>query len=122
LKVLRMFGVPQIFVMVLGMCYRYVYLFIETIENTYLAIRSRVGGQIHYKKGQHLVAWNIASLWNRSYQLNEAVYGAMLSRGYTGEPVILDRFKSAPRDWVWLAFAVTVSAGLIFIGARRGVV
>ena len=86
LKVLRIFGLPQIFVMTLGMCYRYIFLFVEIIENTYLAIKSRVGSKIHYKKGQHLAAWNIASLWQRSYQLNEDVYKAMLSRGYRGEP------------------------------------
>lgn len=80
LKVLRIFKVPQVFVMTLGMCYRYIYLFVEIIENTYLAIKSRCGTKIHYKRGQHIVAWNIVYLWARSYQLNEEVYKAMLSR------------------------------------------
>ena len=109
LKVLRIFGIPQVFVMVLGMCYRYIYLFIEVIENRYLAIKSRVWRKIHYKKGQHMVAWNMASLWQRSYQLNETVYSAMLSRGYTGEPVVMNNFKTRPGDWVWLIFVVLLS-------------
>lgn len=90
LKVLRIFGIPQIFVMTLSMCYRYIYLFAEIIEHTYIGIKSRVGGVLHYKKGQHIVAWKIANLWERSQQLNEEVYNAMLSRGYTGEPKVLD--------------------------------
>ncbi|MBI4707116.1 MAG: cobalt ECF transporter T component CbiQ [Candidatus Omnitrophica bacterium] len=90
LRVLRVFRVPQVFVMILGMCYRYVYLFIEIIQNTYLAVKSRVGRQMHYKKGQRVVAWNIASLWIRSYDLSQQVYSAMLSRGYTGEPKTLE--------------------------------
>jgi len=102
LKVLRIFKVPQIFVMVLGMCYRYLYLFIETVEHTYLAIKSRVGVVTHYKAGQKIVAWNIASLWNRSVHLNEEVYQAMLSRGYKGEAVAWDDFKMRARDWLWL--------------------
>jgi len=85
LRTLRIFKVPQVFVMTLGMCYRYIFLFVEIVENTYLAIKSRVGAKVHYKKGQHIVAWNIAYLWARSYQLNEDVYKAMLSRGYRGE-------------------------------------
>jgi len=85
LRTLRVFKIPQVFVMTLGMCYRYIFLFVEIVEHTYLAIKSRVGVKIHYKKGRHIVAWNIAYLWARSYQLNEDVYKAMLSRGYRGE-------------------------------------
>ncbi|MCX5710258.1 MAG: cobalt ECF transporter T component CbiQ [Candidatus Omnitrophica bacterium] len=90
LKTLRSFGVPQVFVMTLGMCYRYIFLFAEVIENTYLAVKSRVGGAIHYKHGQHIATWRIASLWQRSLQLNREIYDAMLSRGYSGEPRVLD--------------------------------
>ncbi|HCJ66616.1 MAG TPA: cobalt ECF transporter T component CbiQ, partial [Elusimicrobia bacterium] len=104
LKVLRIFGIPQVFVMTLGMCYRYIYLFLEVVENTYLAIKSRVGTRLHYKKGQQIIAWNISSLWHRSYYLNEAVYNAMLSRGYTGEPALLNDFRVKSKDWVWLFF------------------
>lgn len=102
LKVLRIFGVPQIFVLTLGMGYRYIYLFLEVVENTYLAIKSRAGSRLHYKKGRQIVAWNIAALWHRSYHFNEAVYKAMLSRGYTGEPAVVDVFKTKLKDWLWL--------------------
>jgi len=113
LRVLRIFKIPQVFVTVLGMCYRYVFLFIETIENTYLAIKSRIGTRIHYKRGQHVVAWNIAYLWQRSYQLNEDVYKAMLSRGYRAEPVILNDFKIRTIDWLWLFFVALISASVL---------
>lgn len=121
LKVLRIFGIPQVFVMTLGMCYRYIYLFLEVVENTYIAIKSRVGTRLHYKKGQQIVAWNISSLWQRSYYLNEAVYNAMLSRGYTGEPVIPDDFKAKSKDWVWLFLTVGFFVGILFLGNRSGV-
>jgi len=98
--------------MVLGMSYRYIYLFVETIEHTYLGIKSRTGGVIHYRKGQSIVAWNIATLWQRSFKLNEDVYNAMLSRGYSGEPVLADEFKSSFKDWIWFSLVV-----IIFISA-----
>jgi len=85
LRALRVFKIPQVFVMTLGMCYRYIFLFVEIVEHTYLAIKSRAGVKMHYRKGQHIVSWNIAHLWVRSYQLNQDVYKAMLSRGYRGE-------------------------------------
>jgi len=111
-KVLRVFGVPQIFVMVLGMSYRYIYLFMETIWHTYLGIKSRTGGVIHHRKGRQIVAWNIAILWQRSFKLNEDVYNAMLSRGYTGESILTDGFKSTLKDWVWFSLIV-----IIFVSA-----
>ena len=118
LKVLRIFRVPQIFVMTIGMCYRYIYLLLEVIENTYLAIKSRVGTRLHYKKGQHVVAWNISALWGRSYHLSEDVYSAMLSRGYTGEPVILDDFATKLTDWVWLFFVAMFIVIIFYLKGR----
>lgn len=115
LKVLRIFKVPQIFVMILGMCYRYIYLFVGVVENTYLAIKSRVGTGMHYKKGQHVVTWSMASLWYRSYLFNEEVYSAMLSRGYRGEPVIFNDFKTRPRDWLWLGFVMIICAVPLYL-------
>jgi len=117
LKVLRIFGLPQVFTMVLGICYRYIYLFIGIIENTYLTMKSRTGNVMHYKRGQHIVAWNIASLWLRSYQLNEDVYRAMLSRGYSGEPVVLNSFKARLRDWLWLVLVMVII--VIVIASER---
>jgi cobalt/nickel transport system permease protein len=117
LRVLRTFGIPQAFVMVLGICYRYIYLFLEIIENTYLAIKSRVGRVIHYKKEQQIVGWNIAFLWARSCQLNEDVYKAMLSRGYSGEPQVLYDFKAGLKDWLWLVFVGV--AGICIIRFSR---
>lgn len=116
LKVLRSFKVPQIFVMILGICYRYIYLFVEIVENTYLAIKSRCGARVHYRRGQHIVAWNIAYLWLRSYQLNDEVYKAMLSRGYRGEPAVLNELKIRTRDWAVLACVIIVSALIFYFG------
>jgi cobalt/nickel transport system permease protein len=108
LKALRIFKIPQIFIMVLGMCYRYVYLFVEIIQNTYLAIKSRVGIGVQYQRGKNIVAWNIASLWNRSVGLNGEVYKAMLSRGYRGEALVWNDFKIRTRDWLWLSAVVVI--------------
>lgn len=118
LKVLRIFKIPQVFVMTVGMSYRYIFLFVETVENTYLAIKSRIGGRIHYKRGQHIVAWNITYLWDRSRQLNEQVYNAMLSRGYRGEPVIFDQFKMKLKDLLWLCLAVLLTVAISFLSYK----
>lgn len=108
LKTLRTFGIPQVFVMTLGMCYRYIYLFIDIIRNTYLAVKSRVGYVSSVKKGQGVVAWNMGGLWQRSYALHTHVYDAMISRGYTGEPKAMEEFRAAPKDWLLIAVSLLI--------------
>lgn len=108
LSALRFFKVPQVFVMTMGICYRYIYLFVEMIQQTFLAIKSRVGVLVHYKSGQKIVAWSMAALWQRSVKLNEEVYSAMLSRGYQGEALAWNNFKIKTRDWLWLAGVVII--------------
>jgi cobalt/nickel transport system permease protein len=108
LKALRFFKVPQVFVMTMGICYRYIYLFVEMIQQTFLAIKSRVGVLVHYKSGQKIVAWSMAVLWQRCVKLNEEVYSAMLSRGYQGEAVSWNDFKIKARDWMWLVMVVII--------------
>lgn len=116
LKALRYFGIPQVFVMILGICYRYLYLFVEIVENTHRAIRSRIGSGMHYRKGQRIVAWNIAYLWLRSYRLNEQVYSAMVARGFRGEPIALNHFRAQRRDWFWLFGSVAL---LLLLGVAE---
>ncbi|MDD5155106.1 MAG: energy-coupling factor transporter transmembrane component T, partial [Candidatus Omnitrophica bacterium] len=93
---------------------RYIFLFIEVLQNTYLAIKSRVGFVSSVKKGQGMVAWNIASLWQRSYALHNQVYYAMLSRGYDGEPKALDEFQIRPKDIFCLGAALILFLGVIW--------
>ncbi len=113
LKALRAFGVPPLFVMVLGMAHRYIYLMVGVLEQTFRAIKSRVGPAVAAGPGRGLVAWNMASLWARSYRLNDQVYLAMLARGYRGEPVPLRRFRARARDWAFLAATAAAIAALI---------
>ena len=131
LKVLRNFKVPQIFVLTVSMCYRYLFLFAVIVENIFMAIKSRVGVIPHHRQGQRVVAWNMANTYNRSTQMSEDVYKAMLSRGYTGEPKALGShglwtgsrqrrdFQAQIKDWFWLIGAGLMSIGLFYLEHRK---
>ena len=118
LKVLRGLGVPKVFVLTVSMCYRYLYLFAEMVENIFTAVKSRVGVVVQHKRGQQIVAWNIANMWNRSCRMNEDVYNAMLSRGYTGEPRLLSKFHTRFRDWLWLSLSIFACTALFYWGHK----
>ncbi len=111
LKSLRVFRVPKVFVMTMGMTYRYIFLLLDIVQNTFTAIRSRAGFIISSRTGRRIVAANAAGLWLRSYRLQSQVYDAMLSRGYTGESLVLDDFRARGID-----FSALVISGTVFIG------
>jgi cobalt/nickel transport system permease protein len=115
LKVLRIFKIPALFVMTLSMTYRYIYLLLEIVQNTFIAIKSRVGYASNTKTGRRIIGANMASLWLKSYRLQTQVYNAMLSRGYTGEPRVLDEFNAHTFDYFMLIGAITVFIGTLWL-------
>jgi cobalt/nickel transport system permease protein len=115
LKVLRIFKVPQLFVMTMGITYRYIYLLLDIVQSTFTAIKSRVGYVTSAETGRRIVAANMAGLWLKSYRLQTQVYNAMISRGYTGEPKVMDDFHLRRNDFTVLAFAITALAGTLWL-------
>ncbi len=115
LKALRVFRVPRLFVMVLGMCYRYICLLLDIIKDTFTAIKSRVGFVTSPKTGRRLVAANMAGMWLRSYRLHTQVYDAMVSRGYTGEPIVLNEFRARRGDYGFLIVSLFMLIGTLWL-------
>ena len=76
---------------------------------------SRVGSVRGGKDGRRAVGWGAGNLWLKSYRLHGAVYDAMVSRGYSGEPVTLERFRPRARDGILLATAILILAGTLWL-------
>ena len=115
LKVLRIFSVPQIFVMTLAMTYRYIFVLLDTIRNAFTGIKSRVGFVTSSGAGRRIVGLNMAGLWMRSYRMHHQVYDAMVSRGYTGEPVAANNFRARIRDVLLLSLSLIFLAGTLWM-------
>ena len=118
LKALRVFGVPVVFVVILGMTYRYLFVMLETARNMFEARQSRLIGALDAREKRRLAASGIGVLLMKSFQLNAEVYLAMQSRGFRGEVYTLDDFAMQRRDWLALLFFIT-GAGLLFWLGRQ---
>lgn len=117
LKALRFFLVPRVFVLILSMTYRYIFLILGLATDMFTARTSRLLGASSRREDRRFVASSMATLLGKSHALSEDVYAAMVSRGYTGEPRTLHRFKAQPNDWLWLAAMILI--GIAFIGSDR---
>ena len=86
---LRSLGVPKVFVMLLSMMERYLWVLARSAEEIHLAkiSRSITSGSLHDE--QAWVAAGMGSLFRRTRALGHEVYLAMISRGYTGDVHLL---------------------------------
>ena len=102
MKAFRVLFLPKIFITTLEMCYRYIFILLNITTDMFVARKSRTFSKIDSREGRRFVSNSIGSLFGKSYALSEEVYSAMLSRGYKGEPVIMNRFKFTLLDFQWL--------------------
>ncbi len=116
LKALGVLRVPEGFLLILGMTYRYIYLLLRTAEDMFLSRKSRVVGRMSSAEERHVVAASAGTLLNKSLHLSGEVYLAMQSRGYRGQARTLDTFRMRALDWTWAAVIAFVAAGAIWLG------
>jgi len=101
LKALRILRLPQVFILILGMAYRYAFLLLHTANSMFLARQSRTVGQMPGGENRRWIAASASTLLAKSYHLSQGVYLAMLSRGFQGEAQMLGTFRLKPSDWLW---------------------
>jgi cobalt/nickel transport system permease protein len=110
LAALRSLGVPRLFVLVIGMAYRYLFLLLGAVTDMYEARKARtVGAGRHDRAARAFVAASAGALLGRSHHLSEEVHQAMVARGYRGDARTLEQPRLRPADVAWVLAAVLVA-------------
>jgi cobalt ECF transporter T component CbiQ len=116
LKALRIFRVPVVFVVVLGMTYRYILLMLEAAREMFEARRARAVTRPQGRMAARQAAASAAVLLSRTVALSGEVYLAMLARGFRGEVHVLDDFRMRPIDWAALSSFAAIAAAAVWAG------
>ena len=116
LKSLHALRVPQVFILLLSMTYRYLFLFLHTANGVFEARKSRVVGRVSGAQARRWISGSMASLMHRAFQMSNDVYAAMLARGFTGTIRSYTTFRLRFTDWLALAGAVIVATATILTG------
>jgi len=99
--------VPSIFVLLLGMTFRYIFLLLDTLLKMLLSRKSRIVG-----KEKSIRSWKsnsnmVGALFIKSYELGNNVYSAMVSRGFMGEFKSLRiKNKIGLKSYIFLALVI----------------
>lgn len=116
LAALRGLGVPRMFVLIIGMAYRYVFLLLGTVTDMYEARKARtVGAQSHDASGRAFLSASAGTLFGKAHHLSEEVHQAMLARGYRGEAHTLTTFRLRTQDLV-AGGVVVLAAVAVYAG------
>ncbi len=116
LSALGVLRVPDVFILILGMTYRYIYLLLHTANDMFLSRKSRMVGRMDTSENQKMLAAISATLLDKSLNLSSEVYLAMQSRGYRGAVVTLKPFRMQPQDWLWLFIFLGITTLAIILG------
>jgi len=116
LKALRVLRVPVVFVVILGMTYRYIFLMLQTAQDMFESRQSRMVGRLSGADQRRLAGASVGVLLSKSIQLSGDVYLAMLSRGFRGEIYTLDDFQMHVRDWIALVGLLAVAVSAFWLG------
>ena len=115
LKAMRVLRIPTVFIVVLGMTYRYIFLFLQKVESLFLARASRTVGRSNDGEQRRWVGNTMGALLSKSFQTSSDVYQAMVARGFTGEMHTLSTLQMRDEDWLMASLGVVILAGALLV-------
>jgi cobalt/nickel transport system permease protein len=117
LKGLQSLRVPHVFILLLSMTYRYIFLFLHTANGMLEARKSRTVGKTRGGEQRGWISGMMGSLMNRAFKMSNDVYAAMLARGFTGQVRSYQAYQMRAADWAALGLSLVVAVAAI-IGGR----
>ncbi|HEY0519259.1 MAG TPA: cobalt ECF transporter T component CbiQ [Ilumatobacteraceae bacterium] len=102
LAALRAIRLPRMFVLVLGMAYRYVFHLLSCVTDMYEARKARtVDVRTGTMSGRVFVSTTGGALFAKAHTMSEEVHQAMTARGYTGDQRTMSSSRIRAIDFVW---------------------
>jgi len=103
---------PEIFIAVINMTYRYIILLIEMTYQMLMSRKSRILGKEGFRDMLNWGSEALGALFMKSYNLGNMIYLSMNSRGFQGKIIIDKQFNLRVRDYIILisviSFCITI--------------
>lgn len=115
IKGMKVFFVPDTFLMILSLAYKYIFILSKTIEETYFALKSRLIGSVKNDSIRKIISGRVFFIFKRSKNNYEQTYSAMVSRGYNGKVILHKEKIIRYSDVFFLIVTVTIGFLIIFI-------
>jgi cobalt/nickel transport system permease protein len=115
IKSFKIIGVPEPFLMIISLAYKFIFILSRTIEETYFALKSKLLGNIRSSNIRKLVGGRIFFVFKKSMVIYENTFYAMVSRGYQGKVNLYSQKQITGKDFIALAVIIASGIGIILI-------
>lgn len=100
IKGLKVLKVPDSFLMIITLSYKYMFIFAKTVEDMHLAKKSRLAGKVSNAEARRWIAGRLAFIFKKTMLRCEEIFKAMIGRGFSADIKISEVRKLHTRDWV----------------------
>ena len=115
---LRRLHVPKLFVELMELIYRFIFLLSDTARQIHIAQDSRLGYE-GFRRSMHSMGALVSMVFLRALRRGDRVFAALESRGYTGSLDTLPK-PYAPGRWLYALCPVLLAGqAVIFYWERR---
>ena len=117
ISVMRRAHIPKLFVELMNMVYRYIFVIMETNRKMHDSAESRLG-YVDYKTSVKSFSGTASNLLVVSLKKANAYYDALVARGYDGDLRFLEKEKKMDREQIIICVAFFLCMGIIFAAER----
>jgi len=115
IKALKVLKVPDTFLIIISLAYKYIFIFARIVADMHLAKKSRLAGEVNRSDARNWVAGRIAFIFRKTQLKCDDVFKAMIGRGFSGEIKLYQYQKIKGRDWIVGFFLFAI--GSLFLWA-----
>lgn len=122
ISVLKKTRIPAVFIELMSLIYRFIFVVMETASKIYVAQSSR-WGYASFKTSYHSLGQLLSTVFIKSYHRSQMLHTALMSRCYNGElNVVEPKYSASVRNVVIIIvveiflLAVALYSGGVFIG------
>ncbi len=113
IKSFKLIGIPDTFLMIISLAYKFIFILTRTIDEVYFALKSRLSVNLKNDNIRELVSGRVFYIFKRSAGIYENTYNAMVSRGYHGRIFLHSQNKIGYTDFI--AVFIVLTFGIILI-------
>ncbi|MCP8323442.1 MAG: cobalt ECF transporter T component CbiQ [Candidatus Methylarchaceae archaeon HK02M2] len=113
--VMEKIKIPKVFVMMLSVTHRFIFLFLNESYRMVLAKEARTVKKESRLESMKTLANMITTLFIRAYERGERVYLAMMARGYKGHIKSLSKMKISKNDIIFGSIIILISITILSI-------
>jgi cobalt ECF transporter T component CbiQ len=113
MRALKVLKVPDSFLIIITLCYKYIFILSKTVEDMHLAKKSRIVRELSHAEAREWIAGRMAFIFRKTRLRCEEVFKAMIGRGFSDSIKFYGFRKMCRADWCAATFLFF--AGILFL-------